>query len=106
MKGFGFFVVSILMLSALLAEQMQSGRSVHGEFSAHEANEIRFSRLATLRNAIAKSYQKTDKRRLAAWKTVVESSLARKYGATVAVNGSKVTIASDEARARAEFHLR
>lgn len=106
MKGFGFFVISIILLSAVLAEQAQSHRAAREMFSEQDSKAAKFSRLAALRNAIQKSYQKTDKFHLDSWKISVQTTLAREYGATVLINGSKVTIISDELRARGEFYLR
>lgn len=106
MKGSGLFIVSILLLASILILHSQSMRRTQQEFTELQITEAKYARLALLRNVIQKSYAKTDRLHLEAWKIAVQTSLAEEYGVDVLLNESKVTITDDSLRVKSDFYVR
>lgn len=106
MKGSGLFVLSVLLLAAVLITYFESVRRAQQEFGDVYTIDAKYARLATLRNVIQRSYEKTDRYHLDAWKLAVQTTLADEYGVSISINSSKVTVSSDELRVRSEFYVR
>lgn len=104
-KGFGGFVIAALLLSAAILAHITSSRKADDGFAAVVADEHALGRLAVLKNAIRKSYEKLDGEDLGAWKLEVQE-LSREYGMDVLISGNKVTIADNEHAIRSEFWLK
>lgn len=106
MKGFGLFVISVLLFLPVILSQANSARNCAEYSIVLHDRQAKFAKLAALRSAIIRSFQKTDKQNTASWQMAVQTSLAEEYGVVIAINGSKVTIISDELKSASEFYLR
>lgn|GEM_PF-4042670 len=106
MKGSGLFILSTVLIAAILISYLESLKEAQHSISGICGSEAKYAKLTTLHNAIQRSYEKTDHLHLSAWKLAVQTTLAEEYDATIIINESKVTIISNELNAVGEFYLR
>lgn len=105
-KGFGGFVIASLLLSAAILAHIASSKKADDGFASVIADEHAMGRMAILKNALRKSYEKLDGNDANAWKLEVQYQLAREYGMGILINGSKVTIIDNEHAISSEFYLK
>ena len=106
MKGSGAFILSVVLISVVLISYLESLREAQRAVSSICGKEAQYAKLSILRNAIQRSYEKTDHLHLAAWRIAVQTALAEEYGVTILIDNNNVTIISSEPTATSTFCIR
>jgi hypothetical protein len=105
MKGFGFFVGAVLLLSCAIAIQAHALEEQNERISGLHQIEAAFIRLGTLKKAIRKTNPGAEAENFGAWRTAVQTTLAEEYGVAVFVNSTHAAIIASEPQVLLEFPL-
>ena len=102
MKGFGIFIVAIILLASILfafEDTMNKQIEIREQALANETKMIKF---ATLRNVLLESYKKTTDHE--AWR-IASIGIGKSYDTEVFVDQNNLTISSNDLRVIAQYSL-